>query len=355
MDRIRSGLFDVFGHDSEIMKIRMGERAISHLFKVATTLDSMILGEHQILGQVKDALEFSKKIGAVGPELTPLFERACRAGRRVRCETELCCGNISMASVAVGAAESFLGSLEGKTALILGAGKISSMVATILGSKGLDSILVTNRTLDTALGLARRTGARAVAYETFKDYLSFSDVVFCASSAPHPLLYRKDLVRARSLRTADIAVIDAAMPPDVDAGAKDTQGIRYFGLESIRDYTKKTEQRRREHLPRAREIIAEEHDALMRTYQLRKRKDLVRDISIHAETVRMQEIEKLLAGACHDPKSIEACTRAIVKKTLHTLYHNIQDPDIPYDEVTAVRDLFLNNNNTANKRNKRCE
>ena len=335
------GLKKLFGDDYDLMSIRRGREAVMHLFEVSTTLDSMILGEHQILGQVRKALEKANELGTVGDSLTPLFERAIKAGRRVRSETELCQGNVSMASVAVGVAKDRLGDLEGKDALILGAGKISSMMAKILSGKGMGSVMVTNRDLERAQKLAEETGAKAVAYEIFRDYLPFVDIVLCASSAPHPLLFKKDLKWAMSMGKEDLVIVDIAMPPDVEAEARELRGIEYIGLDAVRDVSKSIEEARKEHIPKARQIIDEEYRALKMQEQARERKELIKAISIHVESIRQRELEKLITKHGNGQDDIDAFSKAVVKKALHNLFCNIQDLDLPIEDLSHIRDLML--------------
>jgi glutamyl-tRNA reductase len=312
-----------------------------HLFEVAASLESMIVGEHQILGQVKRALESSKRQGTAGEVLTPLFERAIRAGRRVRAETGLCQGAVSMASVAVDLAEQRAGPLAGKQALILGAGKISRMMATMLSSKGLAATFVTNRRFERAQELADMSGGRAIAYEIFREHLPLMDVVFCASSAPHPLLYRDELEWARALRTDPMAIVDVAMPPDVDREAQLVDGIDYIGLDDVRECSKRVMEQRKQHIPSAQRIVSEEIDGYKREQRLKERKRLARDISLHADSIRRAELEKLLSAHETEPHDIDAFSRAIVKRTLHNLFHNIHDLDIPMEKLADIRDLML--------------
>ncbi|HPR41408.1 MAG TPA: glutamyl-tRNA reductase [Candidatus Methanofastidiosa archaeon] len=342
-ESFRAGMERTFGKDVEIMKLRKGNGAVFHLFEVATTLDSMIIGEHQILGQVKGALEHSKGLGTAGETLIPLFEKAIRAGKRVRSETDLCQGNVSIASVAVGIAEEMMGPLDGKNILILGAGKISAMVAKILSMKGGSTVFVTNRRFERAKELAGETGANAIAYELFRDHLPIVDLIFCASSAPHALLFREDITKAREQRMDDITIIDVAMPPDVDAEARGIEGTTYVGLDKVREMSRAMEAERRMHIPAARRIIREEYSSLMRQAQLLERKNVVRDISLHAEAIREAELEKLLSGSCSDKGAVEAFSKAVVKRTLHNLFLNVQDLDVPMEKAYAVRDLIIRN------------
>jgi len=338
---IRERLRSVFGDDCDMMEIRKGESAILHLFEVATTLDSMIIGEHQILGQVKKALERARENGTLGEELHSLFERAIRAGKRVRRETDLCQGNLPMASIAVKVAEERTGDLKGKNVLILGAGKISTMLAKIIQFKSPEAILVTNKRFERAQELSNLTGAKAIAYEIFKDHLQFVDMVFCASSAPHPLIYIKDLERATGLRAKDLTIVDIAMPPDVEVGANTIDGLDYIGMDTVRAYSRQMEEERKIHVPKARDIIAEEYEALKMQEQLIERKNIIREISMHVESIRQRELDRLLSdqSLCHE--DIDAFSRAIVKRTLHNLFCNIQDLGVSVEKASVVRELML--------------
>lgn len=322
------------------VSVRWGDEAESHLFDVATTLDSMVVGEHQILGQVRDAMREASVRGTLSEDLGLLFSSAIRAGRRARAETAICKGNVSMASVAVSMAEAYVGTLSGARCFVLGAGKISRMIATILANKGAGLVCVTNRTDSRAADLAAVTGAVAVPYASYLTHLAACDVLFCASSAPHSLIHGPDLLPAIAARQIPLVIIDIAVPPDVDAEVRNAGEVRYLGMDDVRAHTRYVESSRIGQIPAVRSIIAHERAALRRAARTGGNEEAVADISSYVEAIRKDELARLVSGPL-TPETVDAFSRSVVKKAFYHLYRNIHDGSCPSGLACAVRDLFV--------------
>jgi glutamyl-tRNA reductase len=304
-------------------------------------LDSMIVGEQQILGQIKAAVMEAEDLGMMGPELRPLFARAIRAGRRARTETAISAGNVSMASVAVSLAEECVGTLLDAECMVIGAGKISRMIAKILVQKGATRIRITNRTDATAAQLAALTGATPIPFSQFRDNLPSCDVLFCASSAPHSLISEAVLREAMNERKRPLVIVDIAMPPDVEQGAMTIPGVLYYGLEEVRAYVRNAESSRIEEVPLVERIVEEEQHAYRNELYIRERKGAIRSISKYIEDIRLQELERLSARNEITSDDIDAFSRSVLKKAFHTLFQNFQDSSCPPELVHAARELIL--------------
>lgn len=332
---------DIFGDGASFLTIRRDDEAIKHLFDITTTLDSMIIGEHQILGQVKDAFNEAIISKTANTNLSPIFERAIRAGKRVRTETMLCEGNVSIASVSIKAAKNCIGNIEGASAMVLGAGKISRMIATMLRNKIVSTVYVTNRGKDRALELAKEVGGVAVPFEEFRSYIKHCDVIFCASSAPHTLIHKRDIELALAGRDKPLLLVDVAMPPDVDETIWKMDNVTYYGIDHIRGHMNGIEEKRKKEIPKAQAIIKEEVATLERYLKTKEKKEIIRDISMYMDSIREQEVKRLLNEKYDEVDAIEAFSHSIMKKILHNLSSNIQDPNTPIKHAKIIKDLML--------------
>ncbi len=340
-EKILHEMKDIFGDGASFLTIRRDDKAIKHLFDVTTTLDSMIIGEHQILGQVKDAFNEAIISKTANTNLSPIFERAIRAGKRVRTETTLCEGNVSIASVSIKAAKNCIGTIEGVSAMVLGAGKISRMIVTMLKNKKVRNVYVTNRGKKRALELAKEVGGLAVPFEEFRSYIKHCDVIFCASSAPHTLIHKSDIELALAGRDKPLLLVDVAMPPDVDEAIWKMGNVTYYGIDYIRGHMNGIEEKRKKEIPKAQSIIKEEAATLERYLKTKEKKEIIRDISMYMNSIREQEVKRLLNEKYDEVDAIEAFSHSIMKKILHNLLSNIQNPDTPIKHAKIIKDLML--------------
>lgn len=226
-----------------------------HIFKVACGLDSQVLGETQILSQVKAAWEIANESGATCELLNNLFTEAINVGRDVRSFTKISQGNISVGSVAIKMLEEKFGGLQDKSILVIGTGKISSLVCNYLKEKNVSGIFVSNRTYPKACELALSCGGKAINFNQLKDELSLSDIVISATSSPHIILQYKTLREVMPLRNKPLLIMDLALPRDVDPQAKDIPGISLFTLDDLKSVAQDNYAKRQREAKSAEEII----------------------------------------------------------------------------------------------------
>jgi glutamyl-tRNA reductase len=208
--------------------------AIRHLFRVAAGLESMVMGEAQILGQVKDALSAAERAGAVSDELRAVFVAAIKAGKRVRAETEIGRADVSVAGLAVRVARERLGGLAGRSALVIGAGKTSQLSAQLLRAEGIETLVLANRSLNIAEDLARETGGQAVALDAVGEILGQADLVISATAAPHPILSAATIAASREGNGSPLLLIDLAVPADIEGAAVALPGVSLLSLDALR-------------------------------------------------------------------------------------------------------------------------
>jgi len=234
------------------------EKCVLHLFRVASALDSMVVGESEILGQAKRAYESARKSGAVGPCLHRLFQRAFRVAKQVRTHTDIARGAVSVGSVAVDLAQRIFGKLSDCRVLVLGAGETSERTARALISRGARDLRVSNRSMDRARELAHAVGGRAVPFDDWPAQCREIDILITSTSSETPLLTRDKLspmLRERTDRS--LFIIDIAVPRDVDPTVNEMQGVYLYDIDSIRSVAEQSLALRREQVAAAEAIIAE--------------------------------------------------------------------------------------------------
>jgi glutamyl-tRNA reductase len=302
--------------------------AVEHLFRVAAGLDSMVLGEPQIQGQVKEAYQLAQETfglsgPVVGTTLNRLFQSAFSVGARVRTETEVGLGAASVSTAAVELAKKIFGSLRGRHALVMGAGEMSELTLELLREEGVRSWVVTNRTYERASDLATRWGGKAVAWEELGSALPGAEIVICSTSAPHPVL-TLDRFRAALPRgaTRPLCIIDIAIPRDVDPRVGREPNVFLYNVDDLRQIVDDNLERRRAEIPRAEEIIANGVEEFWTWHSSLAVVPTIRDLRDHGESVRKAEVERVMRRLAHlppeDQEAIDAMTRSLLNKLLHS-------------------------------------
>ncbi|HVS90264.1 MAG TPA: glutamyl-tRNA reductase [Candidatus Acidoferrum sp.] len=232
--------------------------AVRHLFRVSAGLDSMLLGEAEILGQVREAYRFAHENGATGPVLNRLFQGALEVGKRVRTETELGTRPVSVASAGVKLAERIFGKLNERSALVLGAGAISEQVVEQLRSRGIAHLFVMNRSQERAEKLAQQFGGKVIAWGEWETALKGPDVVVASVSAEEPVLRREMLARAMAARgNRSLLLMDLGLPRNIEAAAADLYNVYVYNVDDLTDIVQQNRSARESEVPRAEAIVAE--------------------------------------------------------------------------------------------------
>ena len=261
------------------------EESMHHLMRVTSGLESMIVGEDQILGQVKNLYNIAKQSKTTGKMLDTVFGKAIQVGKRVRNETMINKGSVSIGSAAVELAEDVLGTLNEKNVMIIGVGEMGTLVARALANKNINVIYVANRTFEKAEKLADELEGIAIKYELMPEYIKESDVVISATAAPHLVITREIMEDAMSKRSAEILLIDIANPRDIDETVTEIDSIKLFNIDSLRNVSERNLANRKNEIPKVNKIIEEEME-LLKTYYKRQRADRI----ISAMYSRIDEI-----------------------------------------------------------------
>jgi glutamyl-tRNA reductase len=329
-----------------------GDAAVQHLFRVVTSLDSMILGEAQIQGQVREAYGRAVEINGgtlrVGPALARLFETALRVGARVRSETRLGSGAASIPTAAIALARGVLGPLQDRHAVVIGAGEMSALALQCLQGEGMASTTVISRTEERAHALADPAGGRVAPFERLSALLAEVDVVATATSAPHPVITRTCVERALATgRSHPLVLLDIALPRDVEPAVRGLPGVHLFDLDDLSRVVMGTIERRRSEVAIAEQIIAEEVSGFIGWYRSRHVAPVIRELRARAEAVRQQELRRSRGALRHLPpedlETVDRMTRQMLAKLLHVPTARLRDAaadDRSAELLAAVRFLF---------------
>jgi glutamyl-tRNA reductase len=321
--------------------------AVAHLFGVAAGLDSAVLGESEILGQVKGAWDHAREEGAAGPALNLLFRHALEAGKRARTDTAIGRHITSVSQAAVAMAAERLGGLHGRRGLVLGAGDMGEAMALGLAKAGTE-LTIANRTWDTAVDLARRTQGRAVPLAHLADALAEVDVLLTSTGAATPLLEADELrpvVDARSGRP--LLIVDIAVPRDVDPAVGHLPGVTLLDMDDLRAFAATGASARAGEVEGVRTIIDEELERYLGASSAREVSPMIVALRERAELVRRAEVDRFrnrlgdLSDAQRD--AVEALTNGIIGKLLHEPQVALKDAaGSPRGDrlVAALRDLF---------------
>jgi glutamyl-tRNA reductase len=340
---------DLDRHDLvRYLYIQEGESCVRHLFRVVASLDSMVVGEAQVLGQVKEAYDCSFEAGASGRIFNKLFRQSFEVGKRVRNETAIGESAVSISYAAVALAKKVFETLEGRTVLVLGAGKMSELTARHLCSNGVCNVLVANRTFERAVELADKFDGEAIPYEDLYERLADADILISSTAATEYVVTRDNIAQAMRHRKGDpLFLIDIAVPRDIDPDVNEVGDVFLYDIDDLNGVVESNLEERMREAEKAERIIGEELAAFEAWLESMEVVPTVAAIRAKAEAVRQQELEKAikrLGGLSEkELKTIDALTCAIVNKMLHGPTSRLKsvaaDKD-GYEYVEAARMLY---------------
>jgi glutamyl-tRNA reductase len=324
------------------------DEAAAHLFAVASGLDSAVVGEAEVLGQVRSAWERAVDEGTAGSSLNLLFRHALEVGKRARTETGIARHVASVSTAAVAMAAGRLGSLDGRRVLVLGACEMGEGMVRALVAAGVADVAIANRTWDTAVEVATRVGGRALRLAELNDPLAEVDVLPTGTGAHSIMLEHGDLARVMGTRHGHpLLIVDVAVPRDVDPAAADIAGVTLLDMDDLRAFAEAGQAERRREVAAARAIVADELARFVSVSTAREVAPLVGALHDKGEAIRRAELDRLrnrLAGLDErELEAIEALTRGIVAKLLHDPTVGLKDAaGSPRGERLAdsLRDLF---------------
>ena len=322
--------------------------AVRHAFRVAASLDSMVLGESQILSQVKTAYQVAQAQAATGPILNTLMTRALGVAKKVRTETGIGESPVSVPSAAIGLAKTIFGELKDRRVLILGAGEMAELAARHLQSEGVEAVLVAHRNFDRAAEVAERLRGRAVRFDQIRDELRQADIVVSSTTAPHYLLHRADveeLIRLR--RNRPLFLIDIAVPRDIDPEVNQIDNVYLYDIDDLEGVVAAHREERQREAAQAELLIEREVASFQRWLKslevvptivtLRRRVEEIREIELEKALSRLQELDPA------QQEVVRALAHAITNKILHHPTTELKRQSVNRDGliyVNALRRLF---------------
>jgi glutamyl-tRNA reductase len=328
--------------------IEFDDNAMEHLLRLSSGLESMIIGEDQILGQIKDAQKRSIKDGCCGKVLQTIFTKAVHVGQVVRKKTKINEGSLSIGSAAVELAESVHGDLKCKKVLVIGAGKMGTLVAKALVEKKLKAIVVANRTHDRAVELARELSGSAIHFDKLDDAMIDADVVISATGAPHPILtYEKvkEVVPVKNI--SNMVMVDIANPRDIEEDVSKL-GVKLFNIDDLRGIAKRSREMRETEASDAEEIVKNEMMLLKRSLKHKEVEPIISTIRNTAENIRFKETQKafkMLGEMNGNEKIVDDLTKVVVERIFFNVIKNLKEAAENDEEniIEAAETIFIGN------------
>jgi len=321
-----------------------GREAVEQLFRVATGIDSLMLGEPQILQQVKLASEACQKANTVGVIGERLLATAIRCGKRARAETEISKGAVSVAVAAVSLSHKLFADLAPRTALVVGAGDTGTLVAQSLRDHGIGRLLIANRSIERARDLATETRGEPMHLEGLEDALAEADIVITSTSSPAPLVDAAMVRRVMKRRQhAAFLVVDIGVPRDVDPGVGDIDNVFLNNVDSLQGMIEQNLLRRRREVHKVERIIAEEVDRFLEWYAGLQAGPVIRELRSHLESLRQHEIERAKI-APEQQQIVEQVTQGLLNKILHRpmslLRQAASEGEVGRRRLQTIREIF---------------
>ena len=332
--------------------IFVGKDAVEHLMRVACGLEAMLVGEDQILGQIKKSHLDSRKEGTIDGLLDMAFGRAIKAAKRARSETKINEGSVSIGSAAVELADMVSGGLGGKSIVVIGAGDMGTLVAKALSKKSLKAMFIANRTYKKAKRLSEELCCDVVKLDDKEKYLSACDIAICTTSAPHYILDAQSMARVMEHRTTDniLILIDIANPKDVEECVGEFEGVELYDLDSLYEISEENLKRRLAEVSKVERIIAEELGIFEYILDQQRVERLVSLIYQHGNEVLREEKKRALRYLenGHDQKAVlDGFAHAVLSKTLHAptkILRSLTDVDlIEFLILQFERELHVQN------------
>lgn len=302
--------------------------AVRHLFRVASGLDSMILGETQILGQVRQAYEWARENGATNSVLNTLFQQAISVGKKVRTQTKIDQNAVSVSYAAVELAKRCFGDMTGRSVLIMGAGKMSELAVKYLVANGVSTVLVTNRSYDRACFLAQEFGGKAIKFEELKEYLTTADIIIGCTAATHYVLRKEDVEPILRQRTDKMLFIDIAVPRDIDPEVGNLPNAILYDIDDLQNVVDQNLEQRKRAASQAEKIIEEEINSFFKWLSSLFVIPTIVALKDKANKIKQQELNRALRRLQNlsekEKNIVGAMANSIVNQLIHDPIVNLK-------------------------------
>ncbi len=353
IDRIKQFISDYHSLSREALEkslyVYPDAQGVRHTFRVASSLDSMVLGEAQILGQMKDSFDIALKTKTTSTIMNKLMKKAISVAKRVRTETRLAEGAVSISSAAVELAKKIFGTLEGKHVMLLGAGEMAELAAQHLLGNGVKNIMVANRTFERAEELAKEFKGDAIRFEHFPDALVMVDILICATGAPHYVVTRDMTQKVlKERRNKPIFMIDISNPRNIDPEVDKVDSVYLYDIDDLQSKVDVNAESRAREAGKAEEIVTQEVETYLQWERALDAVPTIVDLREKVEDIRKKELDKTLVtlnGINEDQKrAVDIMSQAIVNKLLHAplvvLKQAASSKDGSDNTIAVARRLF---------------
>lgn len=315
--------------------------AINHLFKVASGIDSQLIGDNQIFGQMKESFQIAEEVNTTGFLTKRIFDAAIRVGKRVKTETEISDGAITVSYAAVQLVEKIFSNLNKKSALVIGTGETGEIAAKHLRDKNIGKLVLTNRTNEKAEKLSELLGGSAIPFENFKEHLHEFDIIISATSSDNILINNDEIKSAMKKRHhAMLVLMDIALPRDISPEAKNIDNVFYHDIDSLNIIVEQNKKKRSEEIPKVQTIIMEELLEFFNWYNSLQVAPTIKSLRDFYDSIRLEEIEKnKFKINADDFEKLDIITKKIINKLLH----------YPTVEIKKAAGNGLNTNESSSK------
>lgn len=321
-EKINQYILNTSGTERDFLKYFYyldGSQVIEHLFNVTSGLDSMILGEPEIFGQVKKAYTLACEYKCTGPAINRLFHHAFQVGKQIRNVTSIGEGAVSVSSAAVVLARKIFGSLKDRTVLLVGAGKIGKLCAKQLIDSGIERLYIANRTYDHAVALAEELSGKVIPFEKMEEMYEKVDIIITSVTSSEPLITKNRLIEHIERRNGrPLSIIDLGVPRNIEPETAQIENIHLFNIDDLEDVTLDNRDRRKNEAEKARKIIKKEVDEYCSWLKEREVIPVIQNLHEKCENIRLEELEKIKNKVSSETlDAINLVTRRIVRKILH--------------------------------------
>lgn len=339
----------------------ISRESVEHLFRVATGIDSLLIGDNQIFKQVKDSFIISEEMNFAGFLVKRLMDAAVRVGKRAINETAISEGAVTVSYAAVQLVEKIFANLSKKSALVIGTGETGEIAAKHLRDRGIGRLALTNRTFEKAEKLATELNTAVFPFDTFKEHLHKFDIIISATSSENIILTKDDIEKTMKKRNYEsLVIMDIAIPRDVDPACKDIDYVFYHDIDSLNVIVQQNLAKRRNEIPKVEKIIQEELDAFFDWYNSLQVAPTIKDLRDYFEAIRAEEVEKNINKFSEeDREKLEIITKRIINKILHhptvelkKLSDENSASDLSSIKLSVIRELFGLTGNKQNQQDK---